>query len=142
MPAVNIVERGGASLRMRAIGLLLVATVQVLIIWRLVEASSTARSTLVWIAAPLTGLLTTAAYDISIRGKLTQKILWWALLLFGSELAVDMFKLLHHSLTKDPFWTMFTDGLWVAICFFWIWRHPFEMKAPASIKSSVSILKV
>ena len=142
MPAVNIVERGGASLRMRAFGLLLVATVQVLIIWRLVDASSTSRWTLVWIAAPLTGLLTTAAYDISIRGKLTQKILWWALLLFGSELAVDMFKLLHHSLTKDPFWTMFTDGLWVAICFFWIWRHPFEMKAPASIKSSVSILKV
>jgi hypothetical protein len=35
---------------------------------------------------------------------------------------------LHHSLTKDPFWTVFTGGSWVVIFTFWIRRHRFEFK--------------
>jgi hypothetical protein len=141
MPAANIVEEDGASSWKRALGALLMATVQVLVIWKSLEASSTARWTLIWIATPATGLLTAAAYDISTRGRLTQKILWWALLYIVSIFAVDIFKLMHDSLTKDPFWTMFTDGSWLVLCVFWIRRHPFETKASGSIKSSVSILR-
>jgi hypothetical protein len=141
MSTVNIVEGEGASWRWRAFGLLLVAAVQVLVVWKFVEASSTTRWTLVWIAAPATALLIAAAYDISTRGKLTPKIIWWVLLYIVSVFAVDTFKLLHHSLTKDPFWTMFTDASWVVICIFWIRRNPFETKTLGSIKSSVSILR-
>jgi hypothetical protein len=35
---------------------------------------------------------------------------------------------LHHSLTRDPFLTIFTDALWIVICVFWVRRHPFELK--------------
>ena len=141
MSAANIVESDGASWRMRAFGLVLVAAVQVLVVWKLVEASSTARWTLVRIAAPATALLIAAAYDIATRGKLTPKIIWWVPIYIVSVFAVDIFKLLHHSLTKDPFWTMFTDGSWVVICIFWIRRNPFKTDTVESIKSSVSILR-
>jgi hypothetical protein len=141
MPAANIVENDGASSWKRALGSLRMATVQVLVIWKLLEASSTARWTRIWIAAPATGLLSTAAYAISTTGRLTQKILWWALLSIVSIFAVDIFKLMHDSVTKDPFWAVFTDGSWLVLCIFWIRHHPLATKASRSIQSSVSMLR-
>jgi hypothetical protein len=141
MQAENILEGRVPSSRWRIFWVLFIATFQVLVVWRLVEESSAARWTFAWIAAPLTGVLITAIYDLATRGKPTQKVLWWAFLFAVSALGVDIFRLLHHSLMSDPFSAIVLDALWIGICIVWIVRHPFETKVRESIKSSVSVLR-
>ena len=139
MQAASIVERQGLSSRWRIVCLLFIAILQVLLILGVAKTFPRLGWGSAWIAPLLTLVLFSIAYDIATRGKPTQRTLWSFFILVVSIFAVDIFKLLHGSLTKDPFWTMFTDGLWLVICIFWIRIRPFETKTPGSIKSGVSI---
>jgi hypothetical protein len=130
MSAVIISEDSRLSWRWRALGLLVIATFQGLLTWKLIAQLSTGSWAFAWLAAPVTVGLATAAYDILTTGRLTQKIPLWVFASLVSILAVHIFKLLHHSLTGDPFLTTFADALWVGICILWIRRHPLGTKAP------------
>jgi hypothetical protein len=131
MQAVENVERRGLSSGWRAIFLFAFALLQVLVIWKLVEELSAARWTFACFAVPLTGVLLTGLYGLATKVNPTRKILWWIFLFSVTVLAVDIFKLLHHSLTGDPFWAIFSDALGIGICISWIWRRPFAMKHPS-----------
>jgi len=128
MSAVNNVESKGLSSRWRAFYVVILATLQVLVIWRLVEELSAARWTFAWLAVTLTGVLATGLHGLATRVNPTQKILWWVFILLVSMLGVDIFKLLHHSLKRDPFLTIFTEVFWIGLCILWIRRHPFELQ--------------
>jgi hypothetical protein len=114
---------------------------QGLLIWKLIDQLSKGSWAIAWLAVPATAGLVATAYDVVMRGTLTQKILWWIFLTLGSSLGVDIFKLLHHSLTRDPFLTIFNGSLWIGLCIIWIRRRPFETKTPEPIKSTVPILR-
>jgi hypothetical protein len=118
----------GLSSRWRGFFLFVFAVLPVLVIWRLVQEHSAARGAFAWLAVPLSGVSVTALFGLAARVNVTQKILWWVFVVLVSVLGLDIFKLLHHSLTRDPFLTIFTDALWIVICVFWVRRHPFELK--------------
>jgi hypothetical protein len=139
MQAANIVERQGLSSRI--VCLLFIAILQVLLIFGVVKTFQRLGWGSAWIAALLTLVLFSIAYDIATRGKPTRRTMWILFALVVGVLAGDIFKLWHHALRRDPFWTMFSDTLWVVICAACIRRNPFETKPPGSIKSSVSILR-
>src|SRR5271168_2588277 len=116
MSAIANVESKGLSSWWRVFFLFAVAVLQVLVIWRLVEELSAGRWMFAWFAVPATGVLVTGLHGLVTRVNPTQKIPWWVFILLVSMLGVDIFKLLHHSLTRDPFLTIFVDLWWVGLC--------------------------
>src|SRR5580704_12638112 len=109
MQAAHGAESNGLSSRWRASWLMIIAMVQSLLIWQLIDQLSKVSKTIAWLDVFFFFFKQKTAYEIVTRGTLTQKILWWIFLTLGSSLGVDIFKLLHHSLTRDPFLTIFND---------------------------------
>jgi hypothetical protein len=141
MSTVSIVESNGLSSRWRAFFLLVFAMLQVLVMRRLVEDISTGKWTFAWISAPLPGVIVTGLHGLATRSKPSRPILCWVFDLLVTILGVHIFKLLHRSPTNDAFLTIFNDALWIGLCIFGIWRHPFETTVPTSIRSTGPVLR-
>jgi hypothetical protein len=109
MQAASNVKRRGLSSRWRAFFLFVFAVLPVLLTCRLVQEHAATRGAFAWLAVPLSGVFVTALFGLAARVNVTQKILWWVFILLVSVLGLDIFKLLHYSLTRGPLLTIFTD---------------------------------
>jgi len=141
MQSANIGEGRGLGSGERISCLLILAILQVLLIW------DTARSfpRIGWVSTGMPVFLTAAlfaiAYDVAIKGKLTQRAVWIGFAVLLATLAADVFDLRHHTLRGDPYWTIPYDAACIVVCLVWIRRKPVEAKGLKSSKSNVSILR-
>jgi hypothetical protein len=141
MRAENIGAGRRLSSHERIFCMVFMAMLQLLLIWDVARTLPR----LGWESKGMDAFLTLAliamAYDLVIKGKLTQRTVWVGFAVLVATLAADVFDLRHHTLSGDPYWTIPFDAAWIVAYLVWIRRKPLEAKGLNSSKSNVSILR-
>jgi hypothetical protein len=138
MPDASMIAAKTMSSRWRAVCLLIIATLQVLLVWtaiRFVPRWDSWR----WLVFGLsTAVLTATGYDIAKKGNLTRIAFFSWLCLFTTKFVHDIYGFWNHDPNVDLFFTLFADVFYIFIISVWTWRNPFGPKKvdPVTIKGN------
>jgi hypothetical protein len=140
MSDATTTEIRGMVLRWRIVCVLIIAILQVLLVWTSIHFALSWDSWRLLLFALITIALVTTGYEIAKKGRLTRLTFFSWLCLFVSNFVRDVHRFWNHDPNVDFFFTLLMEAFYILIALAWIWKNPFGARKidPATIKPKLT----
>jgi hypothetical protein len=131
-----MIEAKTMSSRWRAVSLLIIATLQVLLVWTALRFIPRWHSLRLIMLLLFTATLVATGYDIAMKGRPTRLALCFWLPPFVFAFAHDIGRAWNHDPNVDPVFTLLFDAFYIFMVVTWVLQDPFGPKktSPVIIK--------
>ena len=133
MPDASMIAAKTMSARWRAVSLVIIATLQVLLVWTVVRFIPRWDSWRLLLFALFTATLVATGYDIATKGRPTRLAFCFWLPPVVFAFARDIARAWNHDANVDPVFTLFFDAVYIFMVITWILQDPFGPKRTSPI---------
>ena len=128
----------GMGLRWRIVSLLIIAALQVILVWTAIHFILRWDSWRFLVLALLTAVLVSTGYDIAKSGKPSRISFFFLFCFFLGTFVRDVHRFWNHDPNVDLFFTLFAEVFYIFITLVWIWKNPFGVRKidPVTIKGN------